>query len=49
MLNQRSQNTRKTAIRAICLLAAALGLSGCVVYPAYGPHWHPWHGYYYRY
>jgi len=55
MQQYRSQTTRRTtwrgsAVRAACLLAAALSLAGCVVYPAwgpgYGPHWHPWHGYY---
>jgi hypothetical protein len=36
----------KPIARAVCLLAMALSLSGCVVYPAYGPYWHPGHGYY---
>ena len=35
----------KPIARAACLVAVALSLGGCVVYPAYGPHWHPW-GYY---
>ena len=36
----------KPVARVACLLAVVLGLSGCVVYPAYGPYWHPGHGYY---
>ncbi len=42
---------RRPATQAICLLALALSLGGCIVYPAgpgYGPHWRPWPGYYYR-
>ena len=48
--NRRRTAWRRPATRAICLLAAAVSLAGCVVYPAgpyYGPHWRPWPGYYY--
>jgi hypothetical protein len=34
--------------RFACLLAVAVSLGGCVIYPAYGPHWRPYPGYYYR-
>ena len=54
MQTDRSQTSRRTwrrtATRALCLLAVAASLGGCVIYPVgYGPHWHPWHGGYYRY
>jgi hypothetical protein len=48
--NSRNVAWRRHATRAACLLAAALSLGGCIVYPAgpgYGPHWRPWPGYYY--
>ena len=48
--NSRNVASRRHATRAACLLAAALSLGGCIVYPAgpgYGPHWRPWPGYYY--
>lgn len=35
-------------LRTASAVGLALLLSGCVVYPAYGPHWHPRYGYYYR-
>lgn len=40
----RASWTRR-AMRMACVVAAAISLAGCVVVPAYGPHWHP---YYYR-
>ena len=50
MQHYRRTAWSRPATRAICLLAAALSLGGCVVYPypAYAPHWRPWPGYYYR-
>jgi hypothetical protein len=38
----QASRTRR-AIRMACVLASAMVLAGCVVVPAYGPHWHPYY------
>ena len=45
MLEHRRRAWTRPLLRAVCLMALAFGVSGCVVYPAFGPHWHYYRGY----
>ncbi len=35
------------ALRVAAAVGMVLALSGCIVVPAYGPHYHPYRYYYY--